>query len=44
MTLPARRFANDDDAAQHWLTLLRDGDDDQKIQARARLCQRAEPT
>jgi predicted Zn-dependent protease len=37
MTTPARRFANDDDAAQHWLTLLRDGDADQKIAAREQL-------
>jgi predicted Zn-dependent protease len=37
MTTPARRFANDDEAAQHWLKLLRDGDGEQKIQAREQL-------
>lgn len=37
MTVPTRRFANDDDAAQHWLILLRDGNDDQKIHAREQL-------
>ena len=31
MSTPTRRFANDDDAAQHWLILLREGDDDQRI-------------
>lgn len=30
-------FENDDQAAQHWLLLLRDGDDDQKITAREQL-------
>lgn len=37
MTMPTRRFANDDEAAQHWLTLLREGDGDQKIAAREQL-------
>ena len=36
MSAPAPRFANDDQAAQHWLTLLRNGTDVQKIQARER--------
>jgi hypothetical protein len=37
MSAPAPRFANDDDAAQYWLRLLRDGNSDQKIQAREQL-------
>jgi hypothetical protein len=37
MTAPAGRFAYDDDAAHQWLAVLRDGDDQQKIQARQRL-------
>ena len=37
MTTPTRQFANDDEAAQHWLILLRDGDADQKIAAREQL-------
>lgn len=37
MTTPAPQFTNDDDAAQHWLIVLRDGDPDQKIQAREQL-------
>lgn len=37
MTMPTRRFDNDDQAAQHWLTVLRDGDPDQKIHAREQL-------
>src|SRR5215207_4416517 len=37
MSAPAPRFANDDEAAQHWLRLLRDGGPDQKIQAREQL-------
>lgn len=37
MTTPARQFTNDDEAAQHWLTVLRDGGADQKIQAREQL-------
>jgi hypothetical protein len=35
--MPARQFSDDDEAAQHWLMLLRDGDPDQKIQAREQL-------
>lgn len=37
MTAPEGRFAYDDDAAHRWLVVLRDGDDQQKIQARERL-------
>ena len=37
MTVPAPRFISDDEAAQHWLMLLRNGSDDQKIQAREQL-------
>jgi hypothetical protein len=37
MSAPVPRFSNDDDAAQYWLRLLRDGDADQKIQAREQL-------
>jgi hypothetical protein len=37
MMTPAPRFANEDEAAQHWLLLLREGDATQKIQARERL-------
>jgi hypothetical protein len=37
MSVPVPMFTNDDEAAQHWLTLLRDGHADQKIQAREQL-------
>jgi hypothetical protein len=37
MSAPVPRFANDDEAAQHWLTLLRSGTDEQEIQAREQL-------
>lgn len=37
MTAPVPRFSSDDEAAQHWLMLLRDGNPDQKIQAREQL-------
>ena len=37
MTAPVPSFANDDQAAQHWLALLRSGTDDQKILAREQL-------
>src|SRR3954469_3877072 len=30
-------FANEDDEAQHWLSILRDGDDEQKLEARTGL-------
>lgn len=37
MSTPTPRFENDDQAAQHWLAVLRDGDPDQKIMARGQL-------
>jgi hypothetical protein len=37
MMTPAPRFANDDEAAQYWLGRLRDGTNDQKIEAREQL-------
>lgn len=37
MTTPTPRFENDDQAAEHWLRLLRDGTPDQQIEARERL-------
>lgn len=37
MTLPARRFTNDDEAAQHWLAVLRNGSASDRIQAREQL-------
>ena len=37
MTLPARRFSNDDEAAQYWLGVLRNGSDTDRINAREQL-------
>ena len=37
MMAPSPRFDNDDEAAQHWLMVLRDGDAAQKCQAREQL-------
>src|SRR5688500_3702775 len=37
MTVPAPMFTDDDEAAQHWLRVLRDGAAGQKVSARERL-------
>lgn len=37
MTVPVEPFANDDDAAQYWLNVLRDGDEGQRLHAREQL-------
>lgn len=37
MTLPARRFTNDEDAGRYWLELLRSGSDSEQIEAREHL-------
>jgi hypothetical protein len=37
MTTPILQCRSDDEAAQHWLILLRDGNDDQRVQAREQL-------
>jgi hypothetical protein len=37
MTIPTRPFESDDDAAQYWLTVLRDGSDDERADAREQL-------
>lgn len=39
MIVPAPRFSNDDEAAEHWLTVLRDGNPEQKRRARERLAE-----
>jgi hypothetical protein len=37
MTTPARQDANDDAATRYWLSVLRDGDVDERIRAREQL-------
>ncbi len=37
MTTPIPQCTSDGEAAQHWLVLLRDGNDDQRVQAREQL-------